>query len=445
MNYEFIIHHLCEFFNSSPAKASENRMEKSCALCQKSQFNFVLLHIAKSGQKCYNKVVCDIANDININIYPAITATIMYMPFVINTNSLGGLVMRSKKITELFRRTLPAVMCAAAVLISSGCYLLPDEEEAAVPPAVKASEVSYTTVTAKRKDIEKKLTSTGTVTAERQYDLSYEKQSGVISQFHVRAGDRVAEGDPICEIDTTDLDDQIAEKELYLQKAKLNVDMIWESGGTQAQIDSAYVDVQLIERELNKLKANKEGAVLRSPIDGVVSQLADVRAGDSVNSGQTVATVIDTTALYIAVKPDDLTKFPVDTKVQIRIDQDFYDGTVFMDPNALAEYQAEVKASHDEEDKTGIAYEADTIYVRFDGEAPADALGQLADVILVLDRAENAVVISNNLIKKVDGEQVVYLLKDGEKVAVPVEVGLSTGSQSEILSGVSEGDELVLK
>ena len=343
------------------------------------------------------------------------------------------------------RRALPAVLCSAAMLINSGCYLLPDEEEAAVPPAVKASEVSYTTVTAKRKDIEKKLSATGTVAAERQYDLSYDKQSGVISEFYIRAGDRVAEGDPICEIDTSDLDDQIAEKELYLQKAILNVNMIWESGGTQSQIDSAYVDVQLIQRELDKLKETRDGAVLRSPIDGVISQLADVRAGDSISSGQTVATVIDTTALYIAVKPEDLTKFEMDTKVEIRINQDYYDGVVFMEPKALADYQAEEKASRDKVDTTGISYEADTIYVRFDGDVPADALGQLADVILVLDRTENALVISNNLIKKVDGEKVVYVLKNGEKVAVPVEVGLTTGSQSEILSGLEEGDELILK
>ncbi|MBR1863071.1 MAG: efflux RND transporter periplasmic adaptor subunit [Ruminococcus sp.] len=347
------------------------------------------------------------------------------------------------------KKTKKFITAALAVSISSlmasGCYLLPDEEEAALPPAVKASDVSYTTITAQKKDLEKKLIATGTVAAQKQYPLSYEKQNGVISEFYVRAGEEIHEGDPICAVDTYDLDYQIEEKELNLKKAKLNVDMIYENDGTQAQIDYAYVDVQLIERELDKLREQRENSVLRSPIDGVVSSLADVRVGDSVSSGQTVATVIDVTELYIAVKPEDLTKFDIGTAVDIRIGQEYYEGEVFMNPSALAEYQEEIKASHESEDKTAIAYEADTIYVRFTGDAPADSVGQLADVILILDRVEDTVVISNNLIKKVDGETVVYILKDGEKTPVNVETGLSTGSQTQILSGINEGDELILK
>jgi multidrug efflux pump subunit AcrA (membrane-fusion protein) len=267
----------------------------------------------------------------------------------------------------------------------------------------------------------------------------------VISEFYVRAGDEVKEGDPICAIDTYELDYQIEEKELNLEKARLNVDIIYESGGSQAQIDSAYVDVQLLENELEKLNAQKEESVLKSPIDGVVSSLSDIRAGDSVGTGQTVATVIDTSALYIAVKPDDLTKYDIGTAVQIRIGEDYYDGEVFMNPTALAEYQQEQAEDHNADDSNGIAYESDTIYIRFSGTPPADCVGQVADTVLVLDSVENAIVISNNLIKKVDGEKVVYVLKDGEKTAVTVEVGLETGSQSEIISGINEGDELVLK
>ena len=342
---------------------------------------------------------------------------------------------------KLIAAAVSAIMCLSA----GGCYLLPDEEEVLDAPTVKASDVTYSTVTAKKKDLEKKIVATGTVTAENQYTLSYEKQSGTVSKFYVKAGDKVEKGDVICDLDTYDLDYQIEEKQLYLEKAKLNVDIIYEGGGSQAEIDSAYVDVQLLEKELEKLQAQKEDSSLKSPIDGVVSSLSDVRAGDNVNPGQTIATVIDTSALYIAIQPDDLTQYDIDTEVRIRIGEDYYDGVVFMTPKKLADYQAEQKEDHNNVDDTGIDYQADTIYVRFKDTAPAEAVGQLADTILVLDSVKDAIVISNNLIKKVDGTKVVYVLKNGEKTAVEVETGLSTGSQTEIRSGLKEGDEIVIR
>lgn len=342
---------------------------------------------------------------------------------------------------KLFAAAVSAIMCLSA----GGCYLLPDEEEVLDAPTVKASDVTYSTVTAKKKDLEKKIVATSTVTAENQYTLSYEKQSGTVSKFYVKAGDKVKKGDVICDLDTYDLDYQIEEKQLYLEKAKLKVDIIYEGGGSQAEIDSAYVDVQLLEKELEKLQAQKEDSSLKSPIDGVVSSLSDVRAGDNVNPGQTIATVIDTSALYIAIQPDDLTQYDIDTEVQIRIGEDYYDGVVFMTPKKLADYQAEQKEDHNNVDDTGIDYQADTIYVRFKDTAPAEAVGQLADTILVLDSVKDAIVISNNLIKKVDGTKVVYVLKNGEKTAVEVETGLSTGSQTEIKSGLKEGDEIVIR
>lgn len=345
------------------------------------------------------------------------------------------------ELKKLIAAAVSAIMCLSA----GGCYLLPDEEEVLDAPTVKASDVTYSTVTAKKKDLEKKIVATGTVTAENQYTLSYEKQSGTVSKFYVKAGDKVKKGDVICDLDTYDLDYQIEEKQLYLEKAKLNVDIIYEGGGSQAEIDSAYVDVQLLEKELEKLQAQKEDSSLKSPIDGVVSSLSDVRAGDNVNPGQTIATVIDTSALYIAIQPDDLTQYDIDTEVRIRIGEDYYDGVVFMTPKKLADYQAEQKEDHNNVDDTGIDYQADTIYVRFKDTAPAEAVGQLADTILVLDSVKDAIVISNNLIKKVDGTKVVYVLKNGEKTAVEVETGLSTGSQTEIRSGLKEGDEIVIR
>ncbi|MCD7742306.1 MAG: biotin/lipoyl-binding protein [Ruminococcus sp.] len=343
------------------------------------------------------------------------------------------------------KRILSLILCASLTASLSGCYLLPDEEEVLEAPTVKASEVTYTTVTAQRKTLEKKIVNSGTIMSEQQYNLSYEDQGGTISEFYVRAGDSVKEGDVICEIDTTEIEYQIKLKELDRERAYLNTVVLYESGCTQAEYDYAYVDVELLDIELEKLNEQLEEAVLTSPTDGTISELADVRVGDYASPGQTIATIMQTDELYIAIEPNDLTAFPIGQEVQIRLDEEYYTGEVFMNPDALVEYQAEQAESHEAETDGGIEYEMDKIYVRFTEDPPSDCVGQLADTILVQETVEDCIAISNNLIKTVDGESVVYVLKDGEKTAVTVEIGLQTGSQSEIISGLEEGDELIIR
>ena len=252
-------------------------------------------------------------------------------------------------------------------------------------------------------------------------------------------------GDKICEIDTKDIEYQIAMKELDRKRAFLYTEVLYDNGATQSEYDRAYVDVEKLDIELQKLYDQRDGAVLTAPASGTVSALADVRVGDYANPGQTIATIMQTKNLYIAIKPNDCTEFTIGRKVQIRLDEDYYEGEVFMNPDELADYMEKHNESHDKLEQGGIDYEAEMVYIRFTEDPPSDAVGQLADTILVLDTAENAICVSNNLIKTVDGEKVVYVLKDGEKTAVPVEIGLQTGSQSEITSGINEGDELVIR
>lgn len=337
---------------------------------------------------------------------------------------------------------LAAVMTAVSL---SGCYLLPDEEEVLPPPVVKTSEVTYSTVTAVKKDLEKRILTTGVITAENQYKLMYEKQGGTIIKFYVRTGDIVKKGDPICELDTQDVDYQIKEKELYKKRAQLNVSIIKQNGGSVAEIDRAGVEVDLLTNELNKLYEKKKLAVLRAPVDGVVSSIADIKSGDNVGTGQNIATVIDTSSLYIPIKPSsNIALFKVGTELQINVGEKQFKGEVFMNPDSVAELMAQNQGEHNKGDSTGIKYELETVYVRFKDTVPTETVGQLADCILIQDRVEDAIVISNNLIKTVDGQDMVYVLKDGAKVPVIIKVGLKTGSQSEIVSGLSEGDEIIL-
>ena len=345
----------------------------------------------------------------------------------------------------IYKKIFIAIVLGAVAISAGSCYLLPDEEEVLPAPTVKATEIKYTTVKAKRKDIEKKIVASGTVTSENKYNVSYEKEGGTISEFYIHTGDNVKKGDKICLLETTEIEYQIKLKELDRKRALLNTYVLLEKDCTQAEYDRAYVDVELLDIELEKLYKQRDGALLTSPASGTVCAMADIRVGDYASPGQTVATIMKTENLYIPVKPTDLTAFSMGQEVQIRIDDEYYTGEVFMNPEELSEYKKTKKEKHEKSEEGEIEFENDTIYVRFKDEAPTNTVGQLADIILVQERSENAIVVSNNLIKDLDGEMVIYVLKDGEKTAVPVELGMKTGSQTEVISGISEGDELIIR
>lgn len=329
-------------------------------------------------------------------------------------------------------------VCALALGLSitlttlSGCYFLPDEEEILPPPTVKQSEVTYSTVTAKVKDLAKQIIASGSIASASVDNQSFSAQGGVLKDIYVFPGDVVEEGQLIAELETYDLDEKISTQELYVKRAQLTHQIAVEKEYSQAEIDKAALDIELEKNDLNKLYEQKNDAKLYATSSGTVSAITSKSIGEYVNVGESIATLIDVTDLYITIYPNDLTVFKLDTPVQIRIDGVFYDGYVSLSADMLTsdmvenqKYYAQVKFT----DASDIGL----------------MVGNLADVILVLDKREDVVVVSNNLIKKVDGKQVVYVLEDGKKVAREVEIGLQTGSESEIISGISAGEEIVIR
>lgn len=334
------------------------------------------------------------------------------------------------------KRNLLGFLTATVLsLTATGCYFLPDEEEIIDPPAVKTSETSYTTITAKKKDLVKQIVTSGRIVSQSQNDLAFERQ-GVIRTVNVKPGDLVKEGDVLCELDTGDLDYQIRGKELYIKRAELNIKLLKEQGASQTEIDKQQLDKEILEHEIETLYEEKEAMVIKAPVDGAVISV-NSREGDWVDSQSTILTVIDPDSVYIPITPDDMKEFKMGTEVSVKLDGELYEGVVFMTPDDMPE--------DDEESEYDIEFSKKKIYVKFKDVPPENCVNLLADTILVLDKRENVVVVANNIIKTVNGEKVVYLLKDGKKVASTVEVGLQTGSQSEIISGVNEGDEIVIR
>ena len=72
-------------------------------------------------------------------------------------------------------------------------------------------------------------------------------------------------------------------------------------------------------------------------------------------------------------------------------------------------------------------------------------MGTVADISYIKEQAEDAIVIPKYLVKTLSGQDYVQIFKDGEKTEVNVELGISNATEVQILSGLSEGDEVVVK
>jgi HlyD family secretion protein len=71
--------------------------------------------------------------------------------------------------------------------------------------------------------------------------------------------------------------------------------------------------------------------------------------------------------------------------------------------------------------------------------------GMTAAVNIVVSNLTNIIVIPNRAVRMVDGKHVVYLMKNGVPTKVEIEIGASSDTMSELVSGnVKEGDILIL-
>ena len=234
---------------------------------------------------------------------------------------------------------------------------------------------------------------------------------------------------------------------MALLREQLEYEIAVEKHESETVKQKELLDVQLMQNDLDKLYADKEAAKLYSEVAGTVSFVKTCSPGDWVNAGETIATVIDITDLYIKIDPNnDVDQFMIGRPITIRYEGEYYDGTIVRNKSGVQWDEAAQGALVGSDGEEILGEESEDIIVKFNDIIPeSSAVGNIADTILVLDKRENVIVISANLVKKVNGVNCVYVFKDNERVPVNVSLGLQSGSLVEITSGLEPGDEVIIR
>ncbi len=353
-----------------------------------------------------------------------------------------------------------------------------------------------------RGDLAKSVVATGKVTPITKVEVK-SKASGIVKKLYVDYGDRVKAGQLLCQLDKVEIEAQVAQSKAALEAAQANlassqadyerakvdaegpdvpplkraydraIGMAKDGVVSQSSLDDAEKNYTMAVNKQNVAKAQvvvlkakiaqsqatveQDQANLKqldeqlsytdivSPIDGIVLS-RDVEMGDAVSSilvlgssATLVMTLGDTSEVYVKGKVDesDIGKVYLGQKARIKVESfkdKTFDGKV-------------TKISPMGVEKDNVT----TFEVRVSIQNPGGELKaeMTANAEIILDEHKNVLQIPEGaIIYDKDKKAFVDIPnpkgKDGmDKIAI--NIGISNGAKTEVLSGLKEGQEVVLQ
>jgi len=218
---------------------------------------------------------------------------------------------------------------------------------------------------------------------------------------------------------------QEAENALALTKAEASqIDIALY----KTQIKQAQSRVDFYENQLEK-------AFLRSPVEAQVA-LINKREGEQVTALETVISLSPTVPFEISadIYEEDIVKIGVGAPVKFALPafpEETFEGTVIF---------------VDESEKIidGIVYYE--IKIAFDQDSPEGIRPTMtADIVIQTQKRENVLMIPRGAVQRSGGKTIIEVLADDLIQKREVEIGLMGDDNVEVISGLKEGEKIVIR
>ena len=352
---------------------------------------------------------------------------------------------------------------------------------------VKEEEVEFITKKAKKGSFSKKVDATGEIFATELIDVGAQV-SGQIKKLYVKLGDQVKKGDMIASIDSSTQQNSIDNKEAQLAiykaqlesaKVALNIaktqfdreNALFTKNATSkqefesakntysansAKIKELEAQIKQTNIELSTAKINLGYTKITAPRDGTVVSV-QVEEGQTVNANQTTPTIVNIADLShvkmkMQIAEGDITKIKVGTPVEYSIlsepTKKFQTTVSSIDPGLTtlsdgsygSSSSSKSSYSSSSSSSSAVYYYAQSIVDNKDGIL---RIGMTTQNELLIANVEDAIIVPSIGIKKDENGTFVYVLKDGKPVKTAVKTGIKDNLDTQIISGINEGDEII--
>lgn len=213
----------------------------------------------------------------------------------------------------------------------------------------------------------------------------------------------------------------------------------------ELELEKARVGFERQEKALRDLRDDRDALRVRAPKDGYAVPGAFVgtkwqdldgmrralEPGGRLKAGQTLFTIVQpgNVAVQATIDEDDLLRVKTGQAVAVRpgVSDD-----VVLDGEVAAVEPVASGGKHD-------------VRIDLKGTKPYLMPGQSCKVRIVLQRAEDVLVVPADAVKHDDGHDVVLVWEDGKVREAAVELGVRSGKWVEVLDGLEEGTRVVAK
>ena len=328
-------------------------------------------------------------------------------------------------------------LCAgiSILFLIAGCFRIPEEEELLSPPLVQSLEISYDVKEVQLRDFVKVIRLYGRFVPEVWENLFFRQQGGRLIHLHTSLGNTVEKGDVLAELAGADYKIKVEHQELLVKKSVLKHRMLEAQRANTYELQMAAIDIRLAELKLTELRIEEENLRLRAPISGTIVYLG-CEEGDNVAPFQVIVRIVDPSRLLLECPGYQKTYFPIGMAVDVQIGArlESYPGRIIASPVDAGLTQS-VAAETEEE----------IILIRV-SRLPEDvAINDTGKVALTVEESKNTVVLPKHVLKQYSGRTYVNILKNGLKKERDVELGIETATEAEIVTGLQEGDLVIMR
>lgn len=384
---------------------------------------------------------------------------------------------------QLFRRTiLPLMILAVFLATFTGCGLFPTEEAVLAPPLVEPEEITYRTAEATLGYIEDSIKKNAYFVPVVDKDHFFTTRAGRLKSINVNLGDTVKAGDVIAEFLTDGIEREIEHQKITLdslvkslsyieKKAEIeikaleaNLEDLRKKYSEMQQNASVYTtneienvkkeienqkivldklvldysnsvdmkknELMLAELKLAELQQDLEDSKLKAAVSGVVTYILDIKEGDMVDMYQNIITISDPNVLQLEYKGTNSPDFKLGQEVIVTIGDKTYTGEVVLTPASVP---------YEELDRY-----RDTVRIKVKDLPAGVKHGDRAEIKLIREFSENAVIIPKRALRTFLGKDAVYVLDEGIRLERYVQKGVQSVNDVEIIEGLEAGEIVII-